>query len=79
MSLEQFQPNAEKEENVVINRPSGSVETHDSSGRHFSSTKLLKTKERKRHVTDLLRGISLAKRKLNYEEKSEEEDEVLLK
>ena len=43
-----------EEENPVITTPSDNVETRDSSGRFSSSTKLLKTKERKRHATDLL-------------------------
>lgn len=68
-----------EEENPVINTPSGNVETRDSSGRFSSSTKLLKTKERKRHATGVLRGIYSAKRKLNYDEKQEEENEVLWK
>ena len=68
-----------EEENPAINTPSGNVQTRDSSGRFSSSTKLLKTKERKRHATGLLRGIKSAKRKLNYEEKQEEENEVLWK
>ena len=66
-----------EEEIPAINTPSGNVETRDSSGRFSSSTKLLKTKERKRHATDLLKGFNSAKRKLNYEEKLEEDDVVL--
>ena len=37
-----------EEENSAINTPSGNNKTRDSSGRFSSSTKLLKTKERKR-------------------------------
>ena len=50
-----------EEGNPGLNAPSGNVETHDSLG-HFSSlTKLLNRKERKRHATDLLRGVNSAK------------------
>lgn len=70
---------AGEEENPAINTPSGDVETRDTSGRFSSSTKLLKTKQRKRHAKDLLRGIHSAKRKLNYEEKRDEEVEMLCK
>ena len=68
-----------EEENSVTNTPPGNVETRDSSGRFSSSNKLLKTKERKRHATDLLKGVKSAKRKLNYEEKREGDDEVVWK
>jgi len=37
----------------------------------------LKTKERKRHAKDLLKGVNSAKRKLNYEEKREEDDAMV--
>ena len=68
-----------EEKNPAVNTPSGNIETRDSSGRFSSSTKLLKRKERKRHATDLLKGLNSAKRKLNYEEKPEEDDDVLWK
>ena len=68
-----------EEENPGINTPSGNAETHDWSG-HFSSlTKLWNRKERKPHATDLLRGVNSAKWKLNYDEKREEDDDVLWK
>jgi len=51
------------------------VETHDSSDRFSSSTKLLKTKERKCHATDLLKGVISAKRKV----KEGGDEEVLWK
>ena len=66
-----------EEEIPAINTPSGNAETRDSSGRFSSSTKVLKTKERKRHATDLLKGVNSAKRKLNYEEKLKEDDDLL--
>ena len=66
-----------EEEIPAINTPSGNVETRDSSSLCSSSTKLLKTKERKRHATDLLKGVNSAKRKSNYEEKLEEDEVVL--
>ena len=68
-----------EEENPAINTPSGNIKTRDSSGRFSSSTKLLKTKDRKRHATDMLKGVNSAKRKLNYEKKREEDDDVLWK
>ena len=68
-----------EEENLAINTPSGNIETRGSSGRFPSSTKLLKRKERKRHATDLLKGVNSAKQKLNYEETREEDDDLLWK
>ena len=65
-----------EEGNSATNTPSDNVETRYSSGRFSSTTKLLKTKERKRHATDLLKGVISAKRKLKYEEKREGDDEV---
>ena len=50
-----------EEEIPAINTPSGNAETRDSSGRFSSSTKVLKTKERKRHATYLLKGVNSAK------------------
>ena len=51
-----------------------SVETRDSSGRFSSANILSETRERKRHATDLLRGIKAKKRKYCSKEDRDEED-----
>ena len=60
--------------------PSGGVEQNrDSSGRFSSLRKDMKTKNRKRLATDLLKAVNAAKRRLVYkEEQQEEENEVSL-
>lgn len=63
----------EDQEKIAINKPSGNVKARDSSGRFSSSNKLLNTRERKGHATDLLKRINSAKRKLDCVEEQEEE------
>ena len=64
---------SEDQENTTINMPSDNVKVRDSSGRFSSSTKLVKTKERKSHAIDLLKGINSAKRKLDFDVEQEGE------
>ena len=63
----------EDQENTTINTPSDNVKVRDSSGRFSSSTKLVKTKERKSHAIDLLKGINSAKKKLDFNMEQEGE------
>ena len=57
----------QNKENTAINTPSDNVKVRDSLGGFSSSTKLLKTEERKSHAIHLLKGINSAKRKLHYD------------
>ena len=63
----------EDQGNTTINTPLDNVKVCDSSGRFSSLTKLVKTKERKSHAIDLLKGINSAKRKLDFDVEQEGE------
>ena len=64
----------ENKENTAIHTPLANVKTRDLSGRFSSASRLFKTKERKCHAVDLLKGINSVKQKLDYEDRQEEED-----
>lgn len=61
----------EQENKENTNTPLDNVLSVNSLGRFCSSTKLLKTKKRKRHAIELLKGIDSAKRKSDYNKEHE--------